>query len=66
NYFNNNNTRIPDFRNQLLWMPKIQIDEKKLNINFFTSDNSGKFEISIEGFTEKGVPISIRRYFIVK
>lgn len=66
NYFNNKNTRIPDFRNQLLWMPKIQIDGEKMDINFFTSDNPGKFEISIEGFTEKGAPISIRKYFIVK
>jgi hypothetical protein len=39
------------------------------NIPFFTSDVSGHFEIEIEieieGFSNTGVPISLRKNFIV-
>lgn len=65
-YFNNSNQRIPDYRSQLLWVPKIEFDNSELSFDFFTSDNIGKFEINIEGFTEAGNPISIRKYFIVE
>ena len=51
----NNNA---DFRQQLVWLPKAKID-KKATFEFYTSDNLGVYEISVEGFTEKGVPISI-------
>ena len=67
-YNNNNNVsnRIPDFRNQLLWEPKITINTDKEVIYFYTSDNSGEYEVCIEGFTNNGLPISLRGTFTVK
>lgn len=58
--------RIPDFRNQLLWLPEVALSEKNNKISFFTSDIPGNYEISIEGFTENGKPISTKEYFEVK
>lgn len=57
-----NLNRIPDFRHQLLWIP--QIDLKK-EINFFTSDVSGNFEIKIEGFSATGTPVFVTKTFYV-
>ncbi len=50
--------RIPDLRQQLLWLPNFEIDDTQ-RITFFTSDLKGDFEISIEGFTHTGKPVSI-------
>ncbi|MFC4739016.1 hypothetical protein ACFO3U_03325 [Flavobacterium ponti] len=56
--------RIPDYRYQLLWNPDLIIENEK-TISFYTSDIKGQFEISIEGFTSDGKPISIKEYFEV-
>jgi len=58
--------RIPDYRSQLLWEPNVKMEEKELVLDFFTSDNVGTFEISLEGFTSVGIPVSIREFFIVE
>ncbi len=55
--------RIPDVRYQLLWEPNFDIQSP---IAFYTSDISGKFEISIEGFTDTGNAVSVKEYFEVK
>lgn len=57
---------IPDYRLQLLWEPYLQLDSDEKTITFFTSDVAGKFEISLEGFTFEGQPVSIRKEFVVK
>ncbi|WP_028889419.1 hypothetical protein [Tenacibaculum ovolyticum] len=57
------NERIPDYRTQLYWNPNIDLSTKE--ITFYTSDVSGEFEIEIEGFTQKGKPISLRKTFFV-
>ncbi|WP_339888327.1 hypothetical protein [uncultured Flavobacterium sp.] len=57
--------RIPDYRYQLLWNPTIDLENEK-EISFFTSDIKGKFEISIEGFSADGKPVSSKEYFEVK
>lgn len=62
----NNLTRIPDLRDQLLWNPKLKLDENNSRITFYTSDLDGKYEINIEGFSREGKPISIKHYFLVK
>ncbi len=59
-------SRIPDYRNQLLWEPNINMRNKEMIFNFFTSDNKGEYEICIEGFTENGNPVSIRDFVIVE
>nr|WP_298999054.1 hypothetical protein [uncultured Allomuricauda sp.] len=57
--------RIPDYRYQLLWMPKVFIDKPK-SFSFFTSDVKGEFEIKVEGFSKNGKPISLRETIIVE
>ncbi len=67
NYFQQNYeefdySSIPDYRNQLLWLPSLE----KENFKFYTSDLDGIFEISLEGFTKKGEPVSLKGYFRVE
>ncbi|WP_047245587.1 hypothetical protein [Maribacter thermophilus] len=57
--------RLPDFRYQLLWYPNYKLDHKEQRIEFYSSDITGEFEISFEGFTEKGVPVSLHKRFEV-
>lgn len=59
-------SHLPDDRLQLLWLPQLNIDSKETDIEFYTSDVSGTFEISLEGFTEKSEPISIRKTIFVE
>ncbi|WP_419211248.1 hypothetical protein ACNR9Q_10880 [Maribacter sp. X9] len=58
--------RLPDFRYQLLWEPKFEMKSKEHTIEFFSSDIQGEFEISLEGFTESGIPVSLIKNFWVK
>ena len=58
--------RLPDFRNQLLWLSQIKLKENNLNVHFYTSDISGEFEIVLEGLTDFGIPVSITESFTVK
>lgn len=53
--------RIPDFRSQLLWVPDISLTDEEITLEFYTSDVSGTYRISLEGFTESGRPISIMK-----
>ena len=50
--------RIPDFRSQLLWIPKLELTNNELIIPFFTSDNIGIYEVVLEGFTTNGQAVS--------
>ncbi|MFH6946104.1 hypothetical protein [Flavobacterium sp. FlaQc-50] len=56
----NKENRIPDYRYQLLWEPQLTLENKENTVSFFTSDVSGKYEISLEGFTENGLPVSAK------
>ncbi len=62
-YSNDLKVRTPDYRTQLYWNPNVDITKKE--IVFYTSDITGEFEIEIEGFTAKGIPVSIKDYFTV-
>lgn len=57
-------SRIPDFRVQLLWHPELRIDGPEI-ISFYTSDVSGPFEISLNGFTDEGEFITVKQFFNV-
>ena len=59
-------TRIPDFRNQLLWHPNLTLNSEENQISFYTSDNTGDYEISVEGFTDKGEPVTVKDYIKVE
>ncbi len=59
--------RLPDFRYQLLWLPRLEISETgEQNISFYSSDIEGTFEISLEGFTQSGTPVSLKKQFTVE
>lgn len=62
----NKQDRIPDYRNQLLWKPQFSLDAEETKISFFTSDNKGQYEICLEGFTEAGVPVSLKEIITVQ
>ena len=59
------NSRIPDYRVQLLWDPNLQFSESKISALCFTSDVSGTFEVSVEGYSGDGDFISTKNYFTV-
>jgi len=49
------NSRKADYRNTLYWNPEVKTDENgEAYISFYTSDEKGKFLITIEGVGERG------------
>ncbi|HET8809926.1 MAG TPA: hypothetical protein VFM65_06630 [Flavobacteriaceae bacterium] len=60
------NSRIPDYRYQLLWLPEVSPTDETKTITFYTSDVTGTFEISMQGFTASGKPISATETFVVE
>ena len=62
----NTNKRIPDYRQQILWLPQITLENDQNAVSFYTSDLSGKFEIVLEGFTDGGIPVSAKEFIEVK
>lgn len=58
--------RIPDYRYQLLWLPQLTLTGSENPISFYTSDVTGTFEITLEGFTDQGIPISLKDTFEVQ
>ena len=58
--------RIPDYRYQLLWIPQLTLDNMENPISFYTSDVTGTFEVSLEGFTDQGIPVSLKDTFEVQ
>jgi hypothetical protein len=53
----NAGSRIPDFRNLLYWAPNISTDNSgKAALEFYTSDQTGKYQVVIQGITPAGVP----------
>ncbi|SDZ39478.1 hypothetical protein SAMN05444397_10693 [Flavobacterium aquidurense] len=59
-------SRIPDYRYQLLWEPELKLEKTENTVSFFTSDVPGIYEINLEGFTEKGIPVSLKETIEVK
>ncbi|MGI9547093.1 MAG: hypothetical protein ACR2MM_07645 [Flavobacteriaceae bacterium] len=58
--------RLPDFRYQLYWNPKLTLSDKSTSIQFYTSDIKGIFEIELKGYSVLGEPVSIIRTFQVE
>ncbi len=51
-------SRMPDFRTLLSWQPQLIVNPQgKLDLSFYTSDVSGNFMISIQGISDKGIPV---------
>lgn len=58
------NSRKADYRNTLYWNPEVKTDVNgEANISFYTSDEKGKFLITIEGVGEGGA-ISNKRIIL--
>ncbi|MFH7016608.1 hypothetical protein [Flavobacterium sp. FlaQc-47] len=65
-YANNKNERIPDYRHQLLWTPKVDLNNPAPVLKFYASDVSGKYEIVLEGFSTNGKPVFIKEIIEIK
>ncbi len=49
-------SRLPDFRNLLYWSPNLQVDAQgKGHLDFFTSDQEGRYKVVVNGLTSEGV-----------
>ncbi|PRY53812.1 hypothetical protein B0I27_103285 [Arcticibacter pallidicorallinus] len=49
------NSRLPDFRNLLLWNPDVETGrDGKTQLSFYTSDRPGSYRGVIQGLTEQG------------
>lgn len=65
-YANNKNERIPDYRHQLLWIPKVDLSNPASVLKFYASDVSGKYTIILEGFSANGKPVFIKDIIDIK
>lgn len=61
-------SRIPDFRNILLWNPELRLKgNEKIVSHFYTSDLPGNYVMVIEGLSTNGKPFkTIKRLVITK
>lgn len=62
-----NKSRIPDFRNTIYWNPSVKLNSKgKARIDFWTSDFVSDFEVNIQGITQEGKTLSIKKIVKVR
>ncbi|MCG8309313.1 MAG: hypothetical protein MI975_18105 [Cytophagales bacterium] len=60
-------SKIPDFRNTLYWVPELILSDQKSSIvEFYCSDYASEYEIRIEGIDRYGKSISARGMLKVK
>ena len=58
--------RIPDYRELLLWNPLSIAEGGQATVSFQTSDVPGFYAIDIEGITSDGEPVKALAYFEVE
>lgn len=60
-------SRIPDYRNTLYWNPAFKPDKDgKVRIEFWSSDNKSDYLINIQGITNEGKTLSLKKIIKVK
>ena len=60
-------SRMPDRRNLLFWAPQVNLDNQgKGQLEFYTSDLTGKYTIVVEGISSDGYSGSNTSSFVVK
>jgi hypothetical protein len=60
-------SRAPDLRAAVYWNPKIKTDSNgEVVFSFFAPDNTGNFNLQIEGITTGGKPFSLSRNLAVR
>ena len=58
--------RIPDYRNTLYWNPDVRItNNEQVTLQFYTGDDTGLYQIEINGITNTGEPIHMSQEFKV-
>ena len=59
--------RIPDYRNTLYWNPEIRPDsDGNIEMEFYTSDDTGSYQIDLNGITKNGQAAYLRTSFDVQ
>lgn len=49
------NSRVPDFRNLLYWAPEVITDKNgKTQLHFYSSDQTGKYKVILQGMSPEG------------
>lgn len=60
-------SRLPDFRNLLHWAPGLTTDDQGRQVlDFYTSDQTGTYQVVVQGLTESGTAGSRQFTFEVK
>ncbi len=59
-------SRLPDYRNVLYWNPKINTINGMKNVSFYTSDVPGTYLIMLQGISDNGVAGYHIDKFVVK
>jgi hypothetical protein len=60
-------SRLPDYRNTLYWNPSVKPDQDgKVSLEFWSSDNKSDYVINIQGITQEGKVISVKKILKVK
>ncbi len=59
-------TTAPDYRSTIFWEPEINQNNNKKEVDFFNSDRPSNVNITVEGVTEKGIPLSCKTNYVVK
>jgi len=58
--------RIPDYRNTLYWNPHVKISgPENIELEIYTSDDTGLYQIEVNGITNKGQPVFLLGSFKV-
>ncbi|MBB3187966.1 TonB-dependent receptor plug domain-containing protein [Microbacter margulisiae] len=58
---------VPDLRTTIYWNPAIVLPASKpIKCSFYTADKPGIYTATIEGITDKGVPLHVQMPIIVK
>ena len=60
-------SRIPDYRNTLYWNPAVRPDQDgKVSVECWSADNKSDYLINIQGITQDGEAISMKKIISVK
>jgi hypothetical protein len=60
------NSRVPDYRRQLLWLPEVKLTAPNNTFKTYTSDDKGTYKITLEGYNANGEHTISTNYFTVK
>ncbi len=61
-----NASRRPDYRVQLYWNPHVKLTAEDKQIQFYTSDQEGIFEVQLIGYDHSGNTIKLTKRFSVQ